>query len=162
MSFEKSASLMGLLTCHTHGYQHWPSSGLCACPIRLCGERLHSFHLPPRLVSIVYIQTCRSRNGGSLAEDLGNQGWCVEAQPFSLRMMPTGFLCLCCFRSAVRQVRKRQTEAKRKWSWATFSIKSSLFDDGICIQYSNHKNFLLFLHQTVFERSLRHCSQMHV
>lgn len=99
---------------------------------------------PPRLVSLVYIQTCRSRYGGSLAEDLGNQGWCVEAQPFSLSMMPTGFLCLCCSRSADRQVRKGLTEAKRKLSWGTFRIKSSLFDDGTCNQYSDNTNFFCF------------------
>lgn len=39
-------------------------------------------------------------------------GW-RPGSPFSPSMMPTGFLCLCSSSSAFRQVRKRQTEAKR-------------------------------------------------
>lgn len=100
-------------------------------PMRMCGERMYSSHLHPRLVSFVCIKTCMSKYGGSVTEDLCNQGWCLGSTALFLVVMPTGFLCLRCSRSTLRQVRKKQMEDKRKLGWGTFSVKSSLIDTGL-------------------------------
>lgn len=41
-------------------------------------------------------------------DHLGIHAWCIEAQPFSFCVKPTGFLCLCGSQSKPRQVRQEQ------------------------------------------------------
>lgn len=70
--------------------------------------------------------------GQCVKDHLGIHAWCVEAQPFSFCVKPTGFLCLCGSQSKLRQVRQKQAGRKRKWGSFAVNIKDDLKANLTC------------------------------